>query len=311
MLSFSLHIMPVFLLIGLGYLLKLRGAFSNSFWIDVERLTFNILFPSLLIHSIGGANLDGLIDLLPMASALVIACLIVASISIIMWLIFSTIPVLDGPSFCSVFQGITRPNTYIGLAGAYALFGDPGLAILAVCIVAIIPLVNILAVLVHQRWATPEGKSRSFFNIFAGAVKNPVVAACIIGFTLNVSSLGIPPVIGPVLNILGKGALPLGLMAVGAGLSFRTLTEAPVLYSALSFVKLAVLPALTYIIATMFGVDGIALTIAVLFSALPVSATSYVMSRQMNGNDRMMSAIISVTTLVSLFSLPLVISILP
>ncbi len=314
MVSIALHIAPIFLLIGLGYLLNDRAIFADRFWNDTERLTFYFLFPALLIYSIGGADLGGLLNLLPMAGALITAALVVAGFAIRLKHSLSSPPLnIDGPGFCSVFQGVTRPNTYLGLAAAFALFDEAGLALMAVAVVAIIPLVNVLAVLVHQRWSqvpdiTRQPQSKS--DIALDAVKNPVVAACLIGAVLNLSGVGLPPVIGPTLGILGKGALPLGLMAVGAGLNFHTLKEAPNLYLGVSAVKLVILPTLTWAIAVMMGVGGIGLTVAVLFAALPVSATSYVMSRQMNGDGPMMAAIVSATTLASLLTLPIIIAVL-
>jgi len=63
---------PVFGLIAVGYLLKSRRIFTDDFWDPAERLTFYFLFPALLITSIGGAEAVGP-DLLPMATALVVA----------------------------------------------------------------------------------------------------------------------------------------------------------------------------------------------------------------------------------------------
>jgi malonate transporter len=307
MISLVFYISPIFILIGLGALIKRQCTFGEQFWTDIERLTFYILFPALLVHSIGGANFDNLFTMVPMATALITSCFIMTGACIFLRSVIPSTK-FDDASFCSLLQGVTRPNTYIGLALAFALYGERGLAILAVCVVAVIPLVNIISVLVHQSWLPPqneEGGQTSLFNVFTGTLKNPVVAACFVGFFLNVSTIGLPPVIGPVLDILGKGALPLGLIAVGAGLSFRTLSTSPLLYLIIALAKLLVLPAITYFIAVYLKVDGIYLTVSVLFSALPVSATSYVMSRQMQGNASMMAAIISSSTMVSLITIPL------
>jgi len=337
MVALVFSVAPIFLLIALGYLLKTRGLFTDRFWTDVERLTFYVLFPSLLVSSIGGADLGRLLDLLPMAAALIAATLTVAAVTVAVRTRLALAPFdLDGAAFCSLFQGVTRPNTYIGLAAAFSLFGEHGLALMAICIVAIIPLVNVLAVLVHQRWAVlvdqrgtgPSGLGHekggdtrlteplegsqsdpraSVGRSLMNALKNPVVAACLIGAALNVTGFGLPPVVGPMLNILGKGALPLGLMAVGAGLNVHALAKTPTLFVAISTIKLLILPALTWTIAQVVGVEGISVTVATLFAALPISATSYVMSRQMNGNSQLMAALVSATTLASLLTIPIIV----
>ena len=311
MIDTVLHILPVFLLIGLGHLLKTRKLFSVTFWADTERLTFYFLFPALLVYSIGGADLGGL-NIIPMASALIIAALIVAAVTLRFRMQLSGPPHnLDGPAFCSVFQGVTRPNTYLGLAVAFALFGDAGLALMAVSVVAIIPLVNILAVIVHQRWASdPATSLQPWTGIALQTLKNPVIGACLVGAALNITGLGLPPVVGPVLSILGKGALPLGLMAVGAGLDFRTLSQNHQLLSVVSGIKLILLPAVTWVALVMSGVEGVSMTLALIFATLPVSATSYVVSRQMGGDGPLMAGIVTATTAGSLITLPFIISVL-
>ena len=53
---------------------------------------------------------------------------------------------VDGPAFTSIFQGATRWQTYVALAVSGNLFGDLGLALASVAMVAIIPLVNVFSV---------------------------------------------------------------------------------------------------------------------------------------------------------------------
>ncbi|MBT7943117.1 MAG: AEC family transporter, partial [Alphaproteobacteria bacterium] len=130
---------------------------------------------------------------------------------------------------------------------------------------------------------------------------------CVLGAALNFTGLGLPPVVGPILDILGSAALPLGLMAVGAGLNFdavharrSTITQAVVL-------KLLIMPGLTYAACVALGVSGITLTVAVMFAALPVAAGSYVMTRQMGGDGPLMAGIITATTIAAGVTLPVAI----
>ncbi|MDH5559014.1 MAG: AEC family transporter, partial [Alphaproteobacteria bacterium] len=51
---------PVFLLILFGWGLRRRGWFGESFWADVDRLVFYVLFPAYLVIRIAGADLAGL-----------------------------------------------------------------------------------------------------------------------------------------------------------------------------------------------------------------------------------------------------------
>ena len=70
---------------------------------------------------------------------------------------------------------------------------------------------------------------------------------------------------------------------------------------------LAVLPVLVVVACGLFGVSGLAVSVAVLFGALPVSASAYVIVRQMGGDGELMASIVALTTLAAVATLPLII----
>ena len=211
----------------------------------------------------------------------------------------------SGPAFASLFQGATRMNTYTGLSVAFAVHNTSGLAAAAVAVAVIVPLGNLLGVAMLVRFGSSGTPS---FAAAAGLIlRNPLIAACLIGIAMNVSGIGLPPVIGPILEIIGRAALPLGLMAVGAGLNFTAVREARNAVIGTAALKLAVTPAVTYAACQVFGVAGPAAVVAVMFMALPVSAASYVMSRQLGGDGPLMAGIVTATTLGAAVTLPLVV----
>ena len=142
---------PVFGMIVIGYGLKRRGFVTDAFWEPAEKLTFYILFPSLLVTKIGGAQTAGA-DLLPMAAALITATLIISGL-VVMGRPGLHKAGLSGPGFTSVFQGAIRPTTFVGIPTAYALFGDTGLALFAAALLAVIPIANFFSLAVLIRWA--------------------------------------------------------------------------------------------------------------------------------------------------------------
>jgi len=268
---------PVFGLIIVGYGLKRRALFGDDFWEPAERLTFYFLFPALLVSSIGGAEMAGL-GALPMAAAMISATLVMAGV--LMAAARRRKDDTRGPAFVSLLQGAIRPNTYVGLAAAYALFGNAGLALAAAAIVAVIPLVNFISIIALLRWtgtaaACTHHAKRGWGGAFAASLKNPIIVACMLGALLNITGLGLPPVIGPLLDILGSAALPLGLMAVGAGLDFGAVHERRATITRAVALKLAVMPVLTVAACWAYGVSGVPQTVAVMFAALPVASSSY------------------------------------
>lgn len=301
MTTIVLSLIPVFLLIVAGYVFKRTGWMPDAFWPAAERMTYFVFFPALLVQNTAKAHLAG-IAIGPMAAALIGPLLLVSAVAVLLrpWLS------ADGPSFTSAFQGNIRPNTYLGIAGAAALYGDAGLTLTALAIVCCVPTVNLLSVAALLRFA-PPASARSGWRTLAGTVlRNPLIVAPLIGAGLNASGIGSPPVIGPFLDILGRAALPVGLMAVGAGLDLAAVRPAGRLVAVTALVKLLVLPALTFAAGQLLGLGPLALAVAVLYATLPVSASSYVLARQMGGNAQLMAGIITATTLAAALTMPLI-----
>ncbi len=307
MIAIAISIAPIFLLVGFGYLLRRRNTFTRHFWEELERLVFYFLFPALLISSIGSADLTGL-DVAPIAAVLITATLTI-SLGV---LLLQSLVKLKGAIIASAFQGVIRPNTYLGLSTAAALFGSTGIPLTAICIVAVIPLVNFLAVIAHLRWAhsAQTAQTVSWHAALSGSIRNPVIIACIIGALLNISGLGLPMVVGPFLTLIGKAALPLGLIAVGAGLDISALNRHRNILAWTTIGKLIVLPALAWGLCLAFDISDQSAAICLIFAALPVSATSYVMTRQMGGDGPLMAGIVTATTLCAAITLPVIVAFL-
>ncbi len=302
MIEVALAILPVFLLIFLGAALKLAGFLTTAFWEGAQRLTYFVLFPALLFVTLASADFGGL-EVLPMAAALAAAVLVMAGALIAArpWL-------AEGPGFTSLFQGATRFNTYIGLAVALGVLGTAGAAAAAVAIALLVPLGNLLSVAVLARHdaARRPGVARVLREVAA----NPLILACLLGLAVSGAGLGLPPVVEPVLSVLGRAALPLGLLTVGAGLDFSAARADGRLLASACVLKLVVMPALTALACWALGVGGLAAAVAVLFNGLPTAPSAYIMARQMGGDAKLMASIITAQVALSALTLPLILTLM-
>lgn len=297
-----LALLPVVLLIALGIALKQRKFLADAFWPQAERLGYFVLLPALFFHGLATATLDQLpvweLVATLIASTLLVAGLVVAARP---WL------GVDGPAFTSVFQGSVRFNNYVGVTLAAGLFGAKGIALAAICNAAIVPTVNVLCVLVFARHGTAKLNARGIARQLA---TNPLVLACLGSILLQVLGLHVPPGIEPALKALGAASLPIGLLCVGAALDFSTARQwvGPVASS--SAVKFLMMPVATLLLAIPFGLNGPALTTALLFQVLPTASSAYIMARQLGGDAPLMAGITAVQTVLAAAVIPLVLTLL-
>lgn len=328
MLTVLLALAPIFLLILLGHGLKRWHFVEDGFWSQADRLTYYVTFPALLVSNLASASLGSL----PWPQ--IVACIGGTT------LLLAALILLGGPllrptadragraTLSSVFQGAIRPNTYVGLAGAAALYGNDGITVTALCIAITVPLVNVLSVTALMLLVPPAGSSQHRIarlrSLALGLLRNPLILSCIGGIVLNVSGLGLPPVIEPVLGILAKASLPMGLLSVGAGLlltlpandSTSRWRAVIVPFVAASVGKLVLLPVLVTLTLDLLLPSSLSLSAAtlgtmILWSGVPCSASSYILARQMGGDAPMMAALITWQTVLAMISLPALISLLP
>lgn len=293
---------PIFVLIALGWLLRAGDFPGAAFWPGAERLVYWVLFPALLLSTIAGSDLTGF-RILPIALALIAAVLATAALT---WTLRGRLG-LGPAAFTSVFQAAIRNNTYVGLAGAAALWGEAGLAIMGLVVFVVVTLVNFLCVIVL---VSHRGGVMRWRRLAASVAANPLIIACVGGFALEMLGLGLFDPAGAVLEILGSAALTLGLLCVGAGLDLAHLGRNPPAVVAASTLKLLVMPLSTWLFCRLFGVEGVTAGAAILFAAAPISVSSYVLARQLGGDAPLMAGLITVTTLGAALTMPLALALL-
>ncbi len=292
-----LALLPVAILIALGYAIRRSGFLAEGFWPQAEKLGYFVLLPSLFLHGLATVRL-GDIPILSLALVLVVSTLAVAATLVALR---PLLPV-DGPGFTSIFQGGVRFNNYVGVTIAAGLFGAQGIALAAVCNAAIVPTVNILCVLVFARF----GATRlSFAGLVRQILANPLVLACAGGILLQALGAGLPPGIEPALKALGQASLPLGLICVGAALDFGTARRWVQPMLAASSAKFLLMPAATAIASITFGLGGVAASVALLFQALPTASSAYIMARQLGGDAPLMAGITATQTILAALAIPL------
>lgn len=293
MIAVILAILPVFAAIALGKALAHAKFLPQEAWAAFDRMNYYVFFPALIIHSIARADFAGEM-VLKFAVVLLGAVGIVAAALILIRPLIN----LNSPSFASLFQCCIRWNGFMALAAALTLLGSEGVALVAIGMALVVPTVNVLSVLVLAQ-------TKDLKIIGKLLATNPLILACAAGVFLNVTGIGLPEPFAGFALILGRGALALGLLSVGAGLNLALAASHGRTVALGTAVKLLVMPILVFTLAKLMGLEGLPLSAVMLIASVPTATSGYVLARQLGGDAPLMAGLVTSTSLVAIFTMPL------
>ncbi len=292
---------PILTLILVGFGLKRAGFLPTDAWSGMEKLTYFILLPSLLVHTLAAQSLVG--TPWPAMLLVVVGTLLAAVSVLISW--HQMRSSVSDPTFTSIFQGGVRFNTYISLAVTQAFFGTDGLAMGSVAAGFMIVLINLLCIAAFAVWG---GNAIRGLRPFVGAVMgNPLILACAVGWALSLSGIGLPSVTGNILEILGRAALPFGLLAVGAALQPEAVRSHVWPASIASIVQFGLKPLVAAVLISSIGLTGVPAAALAISLVTPTAPSAYILARQLGGDAAAMASIITFQTLLAFLVMPVVV----
>jgi len=302
MLSVSSSLLPVFVLIATGFGLRKGRIIPHEHWRGVELISYWILIPALMITVLSNSALG--FDQAAMFAATMFSTVLV--MSLISWLArrpLQSLIGMQGPAFTTFFQTTIRWHGFISLAIAGKLFGEPGLALMAIAFAVMVPYINIVTILVLATYAA--NKPAPMKLIVRTLVRTPLIWAIVIGLTIRFSGIALPDIASATLKLAGDGALGVSLLALGAGLSWQAVRGAGKEVLLATVVKLMVTPLVAIALAFSFGVTGMDLVVVILATAVPTAVNGYVLARTMGGDAELYAATMTAQVLASFITLPL------
>ena len=298
-------LIPVFLVIALGVWLKRRLLPEEPHWLALERLTYFVLFPALLIVNIARADLGNVAVFEVSVALLGSIALFGVILSVFREPICRRFGLL-GPGYTSVFQGALRWNSYIALAVSGSLAGPAGLAVAAVGLAVMIPVLNIISVWVLARHG--ENGRADTKAMLIQLARNPFIWSCALGALINLFDVPVPAILMTFGDILGRASLALGLLVVGAGLRIADLRRPRLETWFTSAIKLLAIPAVSIGIGYWLGLKEVDLLIVAVGSSVPSAPNGYVLARQMGGDAPLLAEMLTVQTLLAAVTMPLIIA---
>ncbi|GBF59369.1 hypothetical protein PbB2_03065 [Candidatus Phycosocius bacilliformis] len=293
-------ILPVFLVIAIGFIVRRLSVVPDSSWAAVNSFGYWILYPAFLFSTVASADFSGP-DTIPFLTCLAVGFALAGLWGLSLRLWFAS----DGPAFTSLFQASVRWNGFIILAAAPALYGPKGLALIALGFGPVVAFVNLMSVLVMARWANNE-IAPNLAGALREVTRNPLVLGSLAGLIANLSGLidWLGP-LEPALALLGRAAMPIALISVGAALSFEGLGKVPLRLGVGVASKLVMAPFLMLAVTHVLGLPPLPSAVAIGVASMPSAPAAYVLARELGGDAPLMAGLVTASTLLALITIPL------
>lgn len=303
MTSIFLALLPVFIVILVGFGLRRFHVIRDEQWGALDQLCYFVLFPCIIFKEIAAADFSA-VPVVQMALALMLAVCVMFAILLVFHRPIMAALKIDGPQFTSLLQGAARWHTFIAFAIIPLQFGPKALSLGAVSAAAMTPLLNVICVIAMSRFARET--KLDVKTLVLSIIRNPFVFSSLGGVAWQLMGLTMPVMGLQVLDMIGRGALGLALLTVGAGLRLGDAVSNWRPVAAATILKLMVMPVIMAATLTLMRVDGQAFAVAMLCSAVPTGSGAYVLARQMGGDAPMVANILTLQVIAAVITIPVV-----
>lgn len=302
---FSLNAtVPVFAVMIIGNLLKRLGIIDDHFAGVANKFVFKICLPCMVFQDLADTNIRKNFDL-----TYVGFCFGATLLSIlVIWFLAKRL-LADQTQTGAFVQGAYRSSAAIlGIAFIQNIYGTSGMAPLM--IIGSVPLYNIFAVIIltlesnHPLTENENTAQRERIKqAFLGILKNPIIIGIVLGLIASCINIPFPRMVDKAISNLAVMASPLALISIGASFEGRKALAKLTPTMIASALKLVILAGIFLPLAIWCGFRDQKLIAILIMLASPCTPTSYIMAKNMDGDDVLASSIVVTTTLFSSITL--------
>lgn len=313
-------VLPILLLILLGYLLKQKGFFTDEFVKLGNKLVFKVCLPVMLFMNIykidSFANIPWDLVLFGLATSLVLF-----AIGVVVALVTTKEPSRRGV----VLQCVFRSNfAIIGLPLAQILGGEEAVVAASVLLTFTIPLYNMLAVISLCVFVNNgQSKGETVKTVLRNILHNPLIIASALALMCLLLRLLQTEVLGQcvftlsgnleflyiALGYLSNATTPLSLIVLGGQFVFSAVKGLRKEIIVSTLFRVVVCPVIGIGAAWLFSSLGVVRCGPAEYPALlslfgtPVAVSSAIMATQMKNDGQLAAQLVVWTSVCSMFTL--------
>jgi len=306
-------IMPILLMITVGYVVRYVGPWDQKFYKNLNKLCFHLFLPINLF-----CNIYEIQDL--SQTNWLLAGVLLAGIfaSLFLGVLVAKLLVPDPRQKGVMVQAAFRSNqAVLGLPLANALGGAEAMAFASVVLAICVPLFNVLAVVVLTLYSSDRAKNINGKQLLLKVLKNPLIIGAMLALLMICIRLtGVVPAfylrdqmpsVYKVLTDFGKVASPVMLFVLGAGLDFKATGHLLPQISLGVLLRLILSPLLIIGTVLVFreplGMTPMEMPAFIGSCATPVAVSSAVMVQEIGGDDQLASQLVVWSSVLSMASI--------
>lgn len=313
-------VLPIVLLIVLGYILKRIGMLSREFLDVGNKLTFRVLLPAMLFYNV--YQIESFSEISPVFVLYGIGMvLVIFGLAVAATCAFTK----DGAKRGALIQAMFRSNyAIIGIPLATSLFGDRGAAAAGVMSAFCVPMFNILGVITLSLFNGNGEKGKiNLPKILLGIIKNPLIIGTVAGLAvLGVRELFVMwnidfrfsdvTFLYKSLENVKSICTPFALIVLGGRFEFSAVSR---LWKEIVFgtvIRTVAVPILGLAVAYFFipGLSGEHFATYIGVFATPVAVASAIMANEMGADGELAGQLVVWTSLVSTVTIFIYVTIL-
>lgn len=292
-------VLPSFLLIASGFLVRAIGLMDEIGIKQLNRLCFHLLLPLVMFKTAYTSNFSQDFDIRLLIIS--VCCIIIMIFA--MTLVASKITDNRGQIGVMVQASFRSNAVLMGIPFAISLCGESAAGPTAVLVAFIVPIYNLLAVTVLSIYNDSPNRKTDALSVFENVIKNPLIIAAILGFALSAINLQLPQIVQKPIFSLAAAGSTIAMLAVGAQLNFKNAVKNIRLTAVVTFAKLIVLPIVGTAAAIMLGLRGSLLCAPFLILSMPAATGTASLADVMGADGNLAAEIVVFSTAVSVVTI--------
>ena len=292
-------VVPYFLLMMVGYMIRLVKKEEVAFVPFATRFVFKIAMPCKLFYNAYRFDISGAINV----KMFVFTGVTLVAVALLAMLVYHFI-VDDNKVRGALVQVTFRCNFMIfATAIAEAAYGDTGLIIAAALTVLVVPLLNVLAVMILEIYGKSGDTKSNARDGLLHILLNPLIIGITLGFLANVSGLLLPTFCVSAIASVAACTNPLAFIILGMQFSFERFKSNGKLVAIGTFARLVAVPLFCLPIAVLLGFRNEVLIVLFAVFGTPVAVSSYIMAAESGVDSELAGQLVVSTTFFGMFTM--------